>query len=73
MRLETVQGFSAAAGLKSGQSNQKRNTRVHRGVRRERREKKNLDNLCVLSDLCGKIFFGTVSNFMMFHMGSRVG
>ena len=42
----------------SGQSNQKRNIKVHRGDRRERREKK-LNNLCVLSDLvylCQELF-----------------
>ena len=54
---------SDAAGLKSGQSNQKRNIRVHRGDRRERREKK-LNNLCVLSELCGEILLGTTSDFM---------
>jgi len=64
------------AGLKSCQSNQKRNIRVHRGDRGlrpighgayapagERREKK-LNNLCVLSDLCGEILLGTTSDFM---------
>jgi len=58
-----VSGVSPAAGLKSGQSNQKRNIRVHLGDRGERREK-NLNNLCVLSDLCGEILLGTVSDFM---------
>ena len=32
--------YKRRLGLKSGQSNQKRNIRVHRGDRRERREKK---------------------------------
>jgi len=31
--------MSAATGLKSGRSDQKRNISVHRGDRRERREK----------------------------------
>jgi hypothetical protein len=54
---------SGAAGLKSGQSNQKRNIGFHRGDRRERREKKS-NNLCVLSDLCGEILLKTASDFM---------
>ena len=52
--------ISAVAGLKSGQSNQKRNIRVHRGDRKE----KKINNLCVLSDLCGEILLGTTSDFM---------
>jgi hypothetical protein len=55
--------MSAAAGMKNGLSNPKRNISVHRGVRRERREK-NLNNLCVLSDLCGEKILGPASNFM---------
>jgi hypothetical protein len=57
---------STAASLKSGQSNQKRNKRVHRRVRKERREKKS-NNLCVLSDLCGKML-EMASDFIKFHM-----
>ena len=38
----------------------------------ENAEKKNLDNLCVLSDLCGEITFGTVSDFMMSHTRFQV-
>ena len=52
--------ISAVAGLKSGQSNQKRNIRVHRGDRKE----KKINNLCVFSDLCGEILLGTTSDFM---------
>jgi len=51
------------AGLKSGQVNLRRNIRVHRGVRRERREK-TLNYLCVLSDLCGEINLGMLSDFL---------
>jgi hypothetical protein len=39
----------------------------------ENAEKKNLDNLCALSDLCGEILFGTVSDFMMFHTSPAAG
>ena len=46
--------MSTAPGLNSGLSDQKRNISVHRGDRRERREKK-INNLRVLSDLCGEI------------------
>jgi hypothetical protein len=51
------------AGLKSGQVNRRRNIRVHRGVGRERREK-TLNNLCVLSELCGEIHLGMLSDFI---------
>jgi len=35
----------------------------------ENAEKKFLDNLCVLSDLCGEILSGTVSDFFVVSYG----
>ena len=64
--------YKRRLGLKSGQSNQKRNIRVHRRDRKERREKK-INNLCVLSDLCGEILLGTASDFMWFHTSFTAG
>ena len=64
--MQWVYGFRPAADLKRSQFDLKRNKRVHRRVRKERREK-NLNNLCVLSDLCGEML-EMASYFIKFHM-----
>jgi len=40
--------------------------------RPQRTLKKNLKNLCVLSELRGEISFGTVLNFVKFHTGNEL-
>ena len=77
--------MGAAAGLKIGQSNKKKKQKrspqrsqppAHRAYSLRpggRAPRKKINNLCVLSDLCGEILLGTASDLLQFHMSVPSG